>query len=72
MMKQTTINSCTINSNNTYDNTSGINFKKVYSEYNFPLPNNLGHSEKILFSKKPEGIDKAEQLNIDELNSFIN
>ncbi|MGN1373979.1 MAG: hypothetical protein ACI4XK_01540 [Bacilli bacterium] len=70
MMKQTTINSCTINSNNTYDNTSGINFKKVYSEYNFPLPNNLGHSEKILFSKKPEElivwIDKAEQLNIDE------
>ena len=36
MMKQTTINSCTINSNNIYDNTSGINFKKVYSDYNFP------------------------------------
>ena len=33
MMKQTTINSCTINSNNIYDNTSGIDFKKVYSDY---------------------------------------
>ena len=36
MMKQTTINSCTINSNNIYDNTSGINFKKEYKNNNLP------------------------------------
>ena len=33
MMKKTTINNYTINSNNIYDNTSGIDFKKVYSDY---------------------------------------
>lgn len=39
-MKKVTINSCTVNSSNVYDNTSGIDFYKVYSEYNFsPLTN---------------------------------
>jgi transposase-like protein len=35
MMKKTTIKSCNINSNNIYANSSGINFKEVYSDYNF-------------------------------------
>ena len=35
MMKKATVNNCTINSNNVYDNTSNINFNKVYFEYNF-------------------------------------
>ena len=40
MMKKVTINSCTVNSSNVYDNTSSIDFHKVYSEYNFsPLTN---------------------------------
>ena len=38
MMKKSTINTCTINSNNVYDNTSGIDFNKVYSDYNFSSP----------------------------------
>ena len=40
MMKKATINSCAISSNNVYNNTSGIDFYKVYSDYNFsPLTN---------------------------------
>ena len=40
MMKKATINSCTVNSSNVYNNTSGIDFYKVYSDYNFsPLTN---------------------------------
>lgn len=35
MMKKLTINTCTIHSNNVYGNTSGIDFKKVYSDYDF-------------------------------------
>ena len=34
-MKKLTINTCTVHSNNVYDNTSGIDFKKVYSDYDF-------------------------------------
>ena len=40
MMKKATVNSCTVNSSNVYNNTSGIDFYKVYSDYNFsPLTN---------------------------------
>ena len=38
VMKKATVNSCTVNSSNVYNNTSGIDFYKVYSEYNFSLP----------------------------------
>lgn len=34
-MKKTTINNCSISSSNVYNNTSGIDFDKVYSDYNF-------------------------------------
>lgn len=33
MMKKVVISNCTINSNNVYDNSSGIDFKKVYLDY---------------------------------------
>ena len=40
MMKKLTVNNCTVNSTNVYNNTSGIDFYKVYSDYNFsPLTN---------------------------------
>ena len=40
MMKKATVNKCNINSNNIYDNSSGINFNEVYAEYNYsPLTN---------------------------------
>ena len=40
MMKKATVNKCNINSNNVYDNSSGINFDEVYAEYNYsPLTN---------------------------------
>lgn len=35
MMKRATINSCNINSNNIYNNSSGINFNDVYYDYKF-------------------------------------
>ena len=35
MMKKSIINKCIINSNNIYCDTSGINFNKVYDEYNY-------------------------------------
>ena len=35
MMKKATINNCSISSSNVYNNTSGIDFDKVYSDYNF-------------------------------------
>ena len=34
MMKKAVINDCSIHSNNVYDNTSGIDFNDIYSEYN--------------------------------------
>ena len=37
MMKKSTINNCSISSSNVYNNTSGIDFDKVYSDYNFSL-----------------------------------
>ena len=40
MMKKAVINNCNVNSNNVFDNTSGIDFKSIYSEYNYsPLIN---------------------------------
>lgn len=40
MMKKAVINNCNVNSNNIFDNTSGIDFNAVYSDYNFlPLTN---------------------------------
>lgn len=33
MMKKVVISNCTVNPNNIYDNTSGIDFKKVYLDY---------------------------------------
>lgn len=39
-MKKVVIDDCTINSNNVFDNTSGIDFDEVYIDYDFtPLPN---------------------------------
>lgn len=35
MMKKATVISCTVNYNNVYDNTSGIDFNKVYFDYNY-------------------------------------
>ena len=35
MMKKTAINKCSINSNNIYCDSSGINFNEVYGEYNY-------------------------------------
>lgn len=35
IMKKTTTRTSSINSNNVYDNSSGIDFKLVYAEYNF-------------------------------------
>lgn len=35
MMKKATINNCSISSSNVYNNTSGIDFDKVYSDYKF-------------------------------------
>lgn len=35
MMKKAAINRCSINSNNIYCDTSGINFGEVYAEYNY-------------------------------------
>ena len=35
MMKKATTNECTINSNNVYDNSSGIDFSVVYADYNY-------------------------------------
>lgn len=34
MMKKAAVNKCNINSNNVYDNYSGINFDEVYADYN--------------------------------------
>ena len=40
MMKKASVNKCNINSDNVYDNSSGINFTEVYAEYNYsPLTN---------------------------------
>lgn len=40
MMKKAVLNDCNVNSNNVYENTSGIDFKEVYADYNFlPLMN---------------------------------
>ena len=40
MMKKAVINNCNVNSNNVYDNTSGIDFNAVYADYNYsPLTN---------------------------------
>ena len=55
MMKQTTINSCTINSNNIYDNTSGIDFKKVYSDYTpLTIQDTVNFYLNVRFNKKTE------------------
>lgn len=35
MMKKAVINKCNINSNNVYNNTSGIDFNKVYADYDY-------------------------------------
>lgn len=35
MMKQTIVNKCNITSSNVYDNTSGIDFDSVYSDYHY-------------------------------------
>ena len=35
MMKKVTTNECAINSNNVYDNSSGIDFSVVYADYNY-------------------------------------
>ena len=35
MMKKSAINNCSVNSSNVYNNTSGIDFNKVYSDYNY-------------------------------------
>ena len=35
MMKKSMANSCSINSNNVYDNSSGIDFKLVYEDYHY-------------------------------------
>ena len=40
MMKKATVNKCNINSNNVYENSSGIDFYEVYADYNYsPLTN---------------------------------
>ncbi len=40
MMKKATDNKCNINSNNVYDNSSGIDSNEVYAEYKYsPLTN---------------------------------
>ena len=40
MMKKASVNKRNINSDNVYDNSSGINFTEVYAEYNYsPLTN---------------------------------